>query len=117
MTINSSMIKQLKEDFDALWALPNLGTLLLFFCMFFVLLGIFSFTKNSDQINPNEFKKDEVSESIIFDKADVGAIYYNNRDGIAESVIYDSPIDIRISIEKIESEKLPINSISLYKRK
>lgn len=117
MNINSSMIKQFKEDFDALWALPNLGTLLLFFCMFFVLLGIFSFTKNIDQLNPNEFKRDSISESIVFDKADVGAIYYNNRDGIAESVVYDSPIDMRISIEKIESEKAPVNSISLYKRK
>lgn len=117
MIINSSMIKQFKEDFDALWALPNLGTLLLFFCMFFVLLGIFSFTKNIDQLNPNEFKRDNISESIVFDKADVGAIYYNNRDGIAESVVYDSPIDMRISIERLESEKAPINSISLYKRK
>ena len=110
------MIKQLKEDFDTLWAMPNLGTLLLFFCMFFVLVGIFSFTKNMDKVDPNEFKKNAITESIFFDKADVGAIYYDNRDGITESVVYDSPVDMRISIEKIESEKIPANSISLNKR-
>lgn len=112
------MIKEYIETIEAILAVKNIGTILLFFCMFVVVVGIFSFTSNQyKSVGPINFKKDEnLKSNIFFDKADIKAIYYDNNDGIPESVIYTYPIDMRIEINTIGADSSNVNAITLIKR-